>query len=163
MVRTECNLRKEAKLLSPSKFFLPVLVLVVIMNCISWNCRGAGKASFQNQVRDFVNNHNPAILIIMETRVSGERAREITSRLPFDGVILTDTIGFSGGIWMLWDSDRVEVVPLSNTEQEIHVTVKVRSSNLSWLLSAIYASPRHVERQVLWNNLTEVAELHNMP
>ena len=68
-----------------------------VKNFIAWNCRGAGKASFQNHVRELVNNHNPAILIIMETRVGGERAREITSRLPFDGVILTDTIGYSGG------------------------------------------------------------------
>ena len=57
----------------------------------------------------------------------------------------------------------MEVTTLSSTEQEIHATVKVRSSNFSWLLSAIYASPRHAKRQVLWNNLIKVAKLHNMP
>ena len=35
---------------------------------------------------------------------------------------------------------------LANTEQEIHVEIKVRSSNLTWILSAIYASPRSEER-----------------
>lgn len=57
----------------------------------------------------------------------------------------------------------MEVTQLANTEQEIHMLVKVRTSNLSWFLIAIYASPRHVERQVLWSNLMKVAELHNMP
>ena len=100
------------------------------------------KAFFQNHVRDLVNNHNPAVVIIMETKIGGERAREITDRLPFDGAIHTDTIGYAGGLWLLWDSDRVEVTHLSSIEQEIHAIVKVRSSNLSWFL---------------------LAELHNLP
>lgn len=64
---------------------------------------------------------------------------------------------------MLWNSDRVEINPLSNTEQEIHAVVKVLNSNSSWLISTIYASPRSTERHILWNNLNKVAELHDMP
>ena len=52
----------------------------------------------------------------METKVGGERAREISDHLPFDGGIHTDTIEYVGGLWMLWNLDRVEVNPLSNTE-----------------------------------------------
>ena len=73
----------------------------------------------------------------METRVGVDRAKGIIDRLPFDGSVHTDTIGFSGGIWMLWDSERVEVTPLANTEQEIHATVKVRNTNSSWLFTAV--------------------------
>ena len=72
--------------------------LVLIMNLIDWNCRGALKASFQNHVRELVNNHNHVVMIIMETKVGGERARDITDRLPFDGVFITETIGYAGGL-----------------------------------------------------------------
>ena len=99
----------------------------------------------------------------METRIGGDRAREITDRLPFDGAIHTYTIGFSGGLWMLWHSDRVEVNPLATTEQEIHAVIKVISSNSDWLFTAVYASPRSAERQILWNNLNKAADLHSMP
>ena len=133
------------------------------MNIIAWNCRDALKPSFQNQVRELVNNHNPAVLIIMETRISGDRACEITDKLPFDGVIHTDTIGYVGGLWMLWNLNKVEVSPFTNTKQEIHVTIKVWSSNSSWVLSTIYASLRSAERKVLWNKFSKGAELHNMP
>ena len=28
-------------------------------------------------------------------------------RLPFDGAIHTNKIGFAGGLWLLWNSDKV--------------------------------------------------------
>ena len=48
-------------------------------------------------------------------------------------------------------------------EQEIHASVKVCNSNTTWLISSIYASPRLVERRILWSNLSKVAELHSLP
>ena len=68
-------------------------------------------------MRELARIHNPAILVIMETRLGGARAKEITNRLPFDDVIHTKTVGFTGGLWLLWNSDLMEVVHLANTEQ----------------------------------------------
>ena len=61
------------------------------------------------------------------------------------------------------NSNKVEVTQMVNTEQEIHVFVKVHYSDFSWLLSAIYASPRIEERAILWNNLASIAKSHNLP
>ena len=99
----------------------------------------------------------------METKLGGTKAKEVTDRLPFDGAIHTETVGYSGGLWLLWNDDKVEIDELAKTEQELHVEVKVRASNLSWIFSAIYASPKNEERCILWNNLNKVAELHNKP
>ncbi|XP_023929264.1 uncharacterized protein LOC112040611 [Quercus suber] len=125
--------------------------------------KGALKPSFRKRASELVQNHNLAILVVMETRVGGDRAREITSLLPFDGAIHTDTIGYAGGLWVLWNVDRVDIALLFSIEQKIHAEVKVRFINISWLFLAVYASPRNAERQVLWKNLMSVAELHNMP
>ena len=84
-------------------------VFICLMYIIIWNCKGALKPSFQNHVRELVQDHNLTILVVMETRLGGERAREITDRLPFDGAVHTDTIEYAGGLWVLWNSDRVEV------------------------------------------------------
>ena len=46
----------------------------------------------------------------METRVGGDKAKEIIDRLPFDGAIRAETIGYASGIWLLWNSDRVTVM-----------------------------------------------------
>ena len=105
--------------------------LSVFMNIIIWNSWGMLKPNFQYHVRELARNHNPVILVIMETKLDGARAKEITDRLPFDGAIHTKTIGFAGGLWLLWNADIVEVIHLANTEQEIHVEVKVLATKLS--------------------------------
>ena len=137
-----------------------ILNLSVIMNIIIWNSRGVLKPNFQHHVSELARRHNPAILVVMETKLGGARVKEITDRLPFDGAIHTETIGFAGGLWLLWNADLVEVVQLAKTEQEIHVEihveVKVLATNLSWIFSAVYASPREVERNILWENLIKV-------
>ena len=52
---------------------------------------------------------------------------------------------------------------LACSEQEIHTAVKVHASSSYWMFSAVYASPRSAERRILWDNLSNVAELHNLP
>ena len=118
----------------------------VNMNILLWNCRGALNADFVRIIFEMAINHRPSIMVVTETRVRGDRAGKIIERLPFDGYITTDIIRYAGGLWMLWKTQEVEVSHLSSTEQEIHASTKVHSSNLTWLISAIYASPKLAER-----------------
>ena len=141
----------------------PIFIVLFLMNYIIWNSKGALKPNFQSHVKELACVHDPSVFVVMETRLGRERAKGITDRLPFDGAIHTDTIGRMRGLLLLWNSDKVEVTLMEKIEQEIHVTIKVRTSNLPWLFSAIYASPRFIEMSVLWNNLINVAELHSMP
>nr|XP_023874857.1 uncharacterized protein LOC111987377 [Quercus suber] len=145
----------------PNKFL--TLYHLYIMNIIVWNSRGVLKPNFQKHVEELTRIHDPAVFMVMETRLGGERAKGITDRFPFDGAIHTETIGYSGGLWVLWNSNKVEDTQMANTEQEIHVSIKVRGSDFSWIFSAVYASPRLEERTISWNNLATVAESHNLP
>ena len=108
-------------------------------------------------------NHQPLIMVIIETRVGGDRAERIIAEFPFDGFYTTDTVGYVGGLWLLWKKEEVEISVLSSIEQEIHATMKVCSSNLTWIISPMYASPCLTERKILWSNLTKVTQLHNLP
>ena len=141
----------------------PVTFLPVLMNIICWNCRGALNPRFKLTLNNLISKHNLPMVIITKTRVGGNRAKEITNTMPFDGAIHTDTIGYARGLWLLWKSEEVEVTQLAKTEHKIHVVIKVLSSDLSWILTCIYASLRFVERKLLWGNLSNVALLHNLP
>ena len=132
-------------------------------NVLTWNCRGVLNPCFRRALINLLNSIDVQILILTETRLGGPRASEFAKSLPFHGFLCSTTIGFAGGIWVLWKTDAMDLEHLCSTEQEIHVSVKVRDSNSTWLLSAIYASPRRSERRVLWNNLSVIAALHSLP
>jgi hypothetical protein len=133
------------------------------VNMLTWNCRGVLNPCFRRALHDLLQINNPSILVLTETRLGGDRAAELAKSFPFDGFLCSQTIGFAGGIWILWKTDMVEIKHLCSTEQEIHTSVKVFGSNSTWLLSAIYASPRRSERRMLWQNLSTVAGLHVLP
>ena len=133
------------------------------MNLLIWNCRGAMKPEFRKRVMDLVEWHSLILMVITETRMSGAKAEEIIEAFPFDGHAISDTIGFVGGIWLLWRSNLVQVDVLVATKQEIHAMIRVRTQTFNWLISAIYASPRFEERCILWNNLRMIANMHDMP
>ena len=50
--------------------------------------------------------HDPVVFVVMESLLRGERAKDVTDRLPFDGAIHVDTIGFTGGLWLMWNAIR---------------------------------------------------------
>ena len=123
---------------NPSKIEVP-LGQFVKMNILLWNCRGALNADFNRRIFEMAINHHPSIMVITETRVGGDRAARIIEDLPFDGSIVTETIGYVGCLWLLWKKDDVDVVLLSTIEQEIHVIVKVHTFDPICLISTIYA------------------------
>lgn len=55
------------------------------------------------------------------------------------------------------------MVQLANKKQEIHVLVKVCSSDITWIFSTVYASSKEAERSILWNNLVRVVDSHSLP
>ncbi|PKI46326.1 hypothetical protein CRG98_033302 [Punica granatum] len=117
------------------------------MNMLVWNCRGVGNANFRHSLRDLVNNHHPDIVILTETRLSGDQATRVANTFPFDGFFCTETTGLFGGIWIMWRTDRVQLDITGSTEQEVHAIAQVcHPVSSPWSLSAIYASPRPRER-----------------
>lgn len=64
------------------------------MNTLIWNCQGASDPNFCNNVIDMIRRHCPAIMIICETKLCGVRAQGIIDRLPMDGAIVANSLGF---------------------------------------------------------------------
>jgi hypothetical protein len=135
----------------------------ISVNVLTWNYRRVLNPCFRRALLDLLHNTNPQVLILTETRLSGTRAMELAKSFPFDGFLCTKTIGFAGGIWILWKTEAMNLELMCSTEQEIHVSVKVSDYDPLWLLSAIYASPRRSERRIFWYNLAIIASLHNLP
>ena len=107
----------DAAIMNPNPHEIEVpLSQFVKMNILLWNCRGALNVDFKRRFFEMTINHHPSILVVIETRVGGDRVARIIEDLSFDRYITMDTIGYARGLWILWKKEDVEISPLSTTE-----------------------------------------------
>ncbi|XVE96968.1 hypothetical protein REPUB_Repub02eG0269900 [Reevesia pubescens] len=133
--------------------FMPVLF---------WNSRGAGSSSFLSHARELITMHRPSIAIFVEPRISGVKADKMISRLRFDFSTKVDARGFSGGIWVLWNSVVGQVQVMKKSDQYITLFI---DNNISspWALTAVYASPVPTTRELFWDFLLHFNRLDGTP
>ncbi|WCJ29423.1 LINE-1 retrotransposable element ORF2 protein [Euphorbia peplus] len=131
------------------------------MSFIIWNCFGAGGAEFQRALRHLVRVHNPLILILIETRVPGSRAMALGQSLNFSNVDVVEAEGFSGGIWMFWNSSAIKIDILLHNKQYLHAQVTMTSTGLGscpWLFTAVYVRPQQANKKLFFD---DIRVLHN--
>ncbi|CAL2225696.1 unnamed protein product [Prunus armeniaca] len=75
---------------------------------------------------------------------------------------VVDAIDFSGGLWLLWNDNKVTVEIVGTSDQSISACVSWPGQP-PWMFTAIYASSSRVKREKLWEYLTFVAESHELP
>ena len=63
------------------------------------------------------------LLFVLEPRISGQKANNVVKRIKLDGCFRQDSMGFLGGIWMLWDTNVLKVIIEKIHSQFIHAKV----------------------------------------
>ncbi|KAK3205341.1 hypothetical protein Dsin_019387 [Dipteronia sinensis] len=110
----------------------------------TWNVRGAGKKGFPKVISDLRNIYNFDVIAILEPRISGSRALKVVNKLGFSDKFLVETFGFSGGIWLLWNGNRVKLQVVASSRHSI--TAVVAEGDRFWVLTVVYANPSVVIR-----------------
>jgi hypothetical protein len=111
------------------------------MLVFSWNCRGAGGASFTRALRSNIRSNDPEIIIILEPRISSRSADAVCAKFPRFAKERMEARAFSGGIWLWWRADRVSISVDTMHSQYIHCKVD-RGLSQHWWLTAVYACPQ---------------------
>lgn len=129
---------------------------------LTWNCRGASSRAFLRHLRDLLTVHKPDILILLETRCVTDVVQEIFKFSALTDSIVSEAHGFAGGIWILWNRDKLHLEPLAVHDQIVSVLVRSVVC-LIWVLSAIYASPNPFFREELWQYILQLGPLITLP
>ncbi|CAL2279833.1 unnamed protein product [Prunus armeniaca] len=122
----------------------------------------ATSSKFKSNVLDLIRTHRLDMLFLCEPRISGAKATSVVKSLGFPCFEIVDVVGFSGGLWLLWDYSRVHVEVVGTSDQTISACV-ARNGQDPWLFTGVYASPNVVKRVKMWDYLSFVAASHNMP
>ncbi|XP_061366923.1 uncharacterized protein LOC133310054 [Gastrolobium bilobum] len=132
------------------------------MSLLSWNCRGAAKSNLGRTLKMIVDKHVFCMVVLMETRTSNVKSKSLMKKLRFDQIFVEEAVGFSGGIWAIWGSNCVTVQRISQSSQFLHMKVLMNNSR-EFLCTAVYASPRDVERHVMWDDISHISNSINVP
>ncbi|XP_021829150.1 uncharacterized protein LOC110769479 [Prunus avium] len=127
-----------------------------------WNARGAVCTKFKNTVMNLIHNHHVDLLFICEPRISGTKAASVVKSLGFSCSEVVDAVGFSGGLWLLWNENKFKVDIIGTHEQAISACI-TWPGQTPWVFTAVYAKPCSIKRATLWEYLSFVADCHNMP
>ncbi|XP_061349456.1 uncharacterized protein LOC133294726 [Gastrolobium bilobum] len=123
------------------------------MSVCIWNCRGVGKKGFSTLIRDLKFRFRIDVFVLLETGISGLKGDRIIKQFGFPSFFKQEAIGFSGGIWILWDDKVVKIEIILAHHQFIHTQVQHLASGKSEIITFVYRSPRRLERKNLWNEL----------
>ena len=70
-------------------------------NIVAWNCRRVGGRSSITQVKDLIQKCALGILVIVEPRISGNKAEAVARKLSLNGCFRKDPNDFSRGLYFL--------------------------------------------------------------
>ncbi|XP_061370937.1 uncharacterized protein LOC133313564 [Gastrolobium bilobum] len=97
------------------------------------------------------------ILALLETRISGNKAERVVRSLGFNSFFIREAVGFSGGIWILWNKSMAKVSIIEEDHQFVHSKIQWLSSGVEEMFTFVYGSPRRAERKNLWDSLKRIA------
>jgi len=122
-----------------------------------WNTRGTGGASFRRLLGDIVARDGVNFFGLFEPRQIGMKANLIARKLGWTHMHVVEVQGFSGGIWLFWDST-LNFSVISSGNQFIHSIVNKGKSD-EWSLTVVYGHPDMINRHRLWPILEGIQQL----
>ena len=100
-------------------------------------------------------------MFIMKTRCDDSILEKWRVKLGFQGKIVVNSVGSSGGLCLFW-SYEVDVSLLSFSQAYIDVCVRIRFK-LAWRFTNFYGSPVQSQKVHFWTLLRRLAGLSSLP
>ncbi|KAF5477414.1 hypothetical protein F2P56_004054 [Juglans regia] len=122
------------------------------MKLLSWNCRGLGNPHTVQSLGLLIKEKDPDMVFLMETRLYGDRARNIARRFKFEGCIVVDAVGRSGGFLLFWKQD-IHYELFNYSKRHINGFVYNKKAGPKWMLSCFYGDPIVSQRSESWRLL----------
>ncbi|KAM6567879.1 hypothetical protein CsatA_027007 [Cannabis sativa] len=131
------------------------------MNILSWNCHELGNTWTLQFPKDLVIQKKPSIVFFCETISRRSQMERVRVTLEFDGMIVVDVNGRSGGIALLWKvGDEVPLLGFSDA----YIDVRVASKGVQeWHFTGVYGEPNRSRRASTWNLLRTLANNSTLP
>ncbi|GAU39714.1 hypothetical protein TSUD_275090 [Trifolium subterraneum] len=126
------------------------------MKIVSWNVRGLGGLGKRQEVRKLVENHNPSLLCIQETKLQLVDPVVCSSLWGNSSFAFSyrPSIGASGGLLTLWDSSEVDVWASESHDFVLWCHGRFLKSGEEFSVANVYVPCDPGAKQQLWDSLS---------
>lgn len=90
---------------------------------ICLNYRGATSSRFLLAMKEIIKLHKLQIVALLEPRVSGATTDGVRQSLGMKDWFRVEASGFSGGLWILWNSDKINLKVVHAQKKFVHLSV----------------------------------------
>ncbi|CAI9099857.1 OLC1v1036739C1 [Oldenlandia corymbosa var. corymbosa] len=133
--------------------------LVNMNNIMSWNIRGLNSPLKHREVTSYLSMNKVGFAWILETKLIGEKAKEIVMKKWHQYEYYGNHEGKSkGSILVLWRKEDYEVQIQTVNKQYIHCWVKNLNTKCWFYVTVVYADYLVQGRIKLWEELKQVAD-----
>ncbi|KAK1379299.1 Endonuclease/exonuclease/phosphatase family protein [Heracleum sosnowskyi] len=130
------------------------------MSIISWNCQGMGPPWKLQFLQDVIRQQRPAFVFLCETLSNKKKMEWVRTRIGFQGMIVVEAKGRSGGLSLLWkDQDQVPLLSVSDNHIDVCVSV---DGVQAWRLKGFYGEPDRSKRRRTWELLKNLSRDSNL-
>jgi hypothetical protein len=130
------------------------------MKCIYWNIRSLADSPSRLALQNLILQHKPHIIIISAPWLLFEHfPRHWFIRLHFKLFALNHRNHLDSNLWCLC-LNHLNPVILSITDQQI--SFSIQENNLTYCISAIYASNNYIHKRLLWQTLENIQRQYNL-
>ncbi|XP_074283852.1 uncharacterized protein LOC141608393 [Silene latifolia] len=109
-----------------------------------WNVQGTGKKEKINAIKEVVRTYKPTVLALVETHMGEDHAIKLGSILGYKGQSRVNAIGFSGGIWLYWNTERD---PSNRRNLWSELETFARNNNRPWMLAGDFNETRSLNKR----------------
>ena len=118
------------------------------MKIICGNVQGAKESQLRHEVGFINRTIKPDILILLETLVNCQNIDFIIKQLGYSYYSAVPPVNHTGGIWLLWNDENVDVSIIAKETRIMHCLVLDKLTAKECLLSAVYALAREVKKMI---------------
>ncbi|XP_074377107.1 uncharacterized protein LOC141718627 [Apium graveolens] len=112
-------------------------------------------------LKDIIRQERPTVVFLCETLSSRMQLERIRMQINFQGMIVVEPQGRSGGLALFWkENGQAKLLSLSKNHTDVELNIKDMQA---WRLTGFYGEPNRSQRRRTWDLLRHLARDSNLP
>ncbi|XP_074337651.1 uncharacterized protein LOC141674825 [Apium graveolens] len=131
------------------------------MTNLSWNCHVSGTPWAFQFLKEIILQKHPDFVFLSEILCRRDTVERLQTTIGFEGMVVVETQGHSGGIVFLW-RHKEEATLKSYNKNHIDLQI-VNKNGEEYRMIGVYGEPDRRKRCDIWNLLRTLAMDNSLP